>query len=582
MSEEGSFLRTRDGDDRGPSLVERIGERLTQARFRSPLHRLRLRGRFPLKLLAVPEDPIPGSTDRAARLKAGRLFAAGFGVAIMNGRLDDPAAPPAWRQWLHGWTWARDAATAPPATGAEALAIEAIARRWLERFADYDPEAWAPHLTGRRTLMAIAHAPLLMPRHDHIHRSAVLNGVARWVRHLDRATRQLPRGVAAVEALAGLFGGALMLPGHENRLDEFAQRFARALDALLSPDGAIATRSALDLAHLGEILLLLERFHTARGLRITRVFADGLDAVRRGLALWTPPGGLPPAWHGGQPSPAQLERLGIRPAPTSGETAGVQRLVAGETTLLLDAAPPPPASLAAVPHASTLAIALHDGPEPVLVSCGGPLGPGAAGPEPLPLPPELATGLRMTAAHSTLVLADSNSTRLRLPGSNRRGGVSEVHLRLHAAAEGHWVEARHDGWRAAQGFDHVRRIWLSADGRELRGEDGLLPLLPVISRLRPREPLALALRFHLAPGIAATLTGEGRGALLRLPHRPRRGPVAWSFRTALPPGFRLAVEESLVVHHDGRSEPTLQLVIAGTVRAGAAPAVPWALRRQGR
>jgi ribulose-phosphate 3-epimerase len=51
---------TRDLGDRGPSLAERLGERLDRLAFQSPLHRMRLKGRFPLKLLAVPEDPVPG------------------------------------------------------------------------------------------------------------------------------------------------------------------------------------------------------------------------------------------------------------------------------------------------------------------------------------------------------------------------------------------------------------------------------------------------------------------------------------------------------------------------------------------
>ena len=54
----------RVGDDRGLSLFERIGYRLHRFAWRTPLHALRLRGRVPLKLVAVPKDPIVG--DKAA------------------------------------------------------------------------------------------------------------------------------------------------------------------------------------------------------------------------------------------------------------------------------------------------------------------------------------------------------------------------------------------------------------------------------------------------------------------------------------------------------------------------------------
>ena len=54
----------RVGDDRGLSLFERLNYRLHRFAWRTPLHKLRLRGRVPLKLIAVPKDPIAG--DKAA------------------------------------------------------------------------------------------------------------------------------------------------------------------------------------------------------------------------------------------------------------------------------------------------------------------------------------------------------------------------------------------------------------------------------------------------------------------------------------------------------------------------------------
>ena len=48
----------RVGDDRGLSLFERLSYRLHRFAWRTPVHKLRLRGRMPLKLIAVPKDPI--------------------------------------------------------------------------------------------------------------------------------------------------------------------------------------------------------------------------------------------------------------------------------------------------------------------------------------------------------------------------------------------------------------------------------------------------------------------------------------------------------------------------------------------
>ena len=82
---------------------------------------------------------------------------------------------------------------------------------------------------------------------------------------------------------------------------------------------------------------------------------------------------------------------------------------------MLDAAPPPLQKMAEQGSASTLAFELSDGAQRLVVNCGGP------GPLPADLPDDLVQGLRTTAAHSTLVLADTNSTNIHPDGSLGKG-----------------------------------------------------------------------------------------------------------------------------------------------------------------
>ena len=58
----------RVGDDRGVSLAERLSMRLHRLSWRTPFHAFRLRGRFPLRLLAVPKDPIAGEKEQGVRI----------------------------------------------------------------------------------------------------------------------------------------------------------------------------------------------------------------------------------------------------------------------------------------------------------------------------------------------------------------------------------------------------------------------------------------------------------------------------------------------------------------------------------
>src|SRR3954467_12487564 len=116
------------------------------------------------------------------------------------------------------------------------------------------------------------------------------------------------------------------------------------------------------------------------------------------------------SWQGGVPiSGAVIEQAvgatGVRTrALKQAREWGYQRLSAAGTVLIMDAAPPPLARLVEGGCASTLAFELSDGVQRIVVNCGGARMTNAS------VPAALTEGLRTTAAHSTLVIGDSNST----------------------------------------------------------------------------------------------------------------------------------------------------------------------------
>jgi len=553
-----------DGD-RGLSLTEKLTASLHHLSYRTPLHRFRLRGRYPLRLLGVPADPIPGDAAVGERIIAGRLIHAGHNAAA-TASFDDPAAPSEWRDWAHGFAWLRDlAAAAPRAAGARVA--EPIVARWLAEHAEFDAVSWRPDLLGRRLMFWSAYAPYILSSGDLVYRSAVLNAMARWARHLERAVDKLPDGLPRVAALGGLVTAALLIPGGEARLVRGQTALATALDAVLLPDGGIVTRAPLDQIELLELLLLLEGVYRARDMPLPAPFGLAVARLLPALKGVTMGDGTPGAWHGsgGVAATRLLHAIGhagganVRPA-RHGADSGYQRLTGGKTIVVADAGPPPVARVAARAHAGTLAFEMSDGAQRLVVNCGGARG------LPRPLSPELAAGLRTTAAHSTLILDDTNTTRIRPDGGLGRG-VEEVVANRQESEEGSWLDLAHDGYAKRFGVRHRRRLFLSADGSDLRGEDALEPLPG--RRARPRHG-RIDVRFHLAPGVEAAPTVDGLGALLRLPD----GGV-WQFRVR---GGALAVEPSLSIGGDGRPRATQQLVVA----AAADAAVAWSFKRAGK
>jgi uncharacterized heparinase superfamily protein len=229
------------------------------------------------------------------------------------------------------------------------------------------------------------------------------------------------------------------------------------------------------------------------------------------------------------------------------------------TILVVDAAPPPPQKIADYGSASTLAFELSDGGQRLVVNCGGP------GPLPTALPDELVQGLRTTAAHSTLILADTNSTNILADGTLGKG-VEDVTIERTEDNDSSRLEATHDGYVRTFGMVHKRCLMLGNDGKEIRGADQLIAR----GRKKIRESAPYAARFHLAPGVEATITADGMGAILR-----SKGAPPWNFRCR---GGNLAAEESLWIDGRGHPHASTQLVIVGEVSALGGE-VGWQLRR---
>lgn len=552
----------------GESLGDRVATWFERLTWRTPLHDRRLGGQHPVRLVAVPVDPLPGETDLGEALIEGWMYAGGEHHALTTLDMAAPAAGPAFVDYLHGFGWLRDLAAL--GTGAEPVALaEQLTARWLAAHGDRvsDP-AWRPATTARRLAMWTFHSPLLLASSDLVFRSRVLNGIARAARHLDRTADKAPPGAERVAAWAGVLIAGLLLPGAETRVAVGEAGLVRALDTGLTPDGGVVSRSPAALLDLLATIGLLRAACEARGLPLP-------DAATRALAIATPAllgttmgdGGLS-SWQGGLPVDAEtvndvLIASGAHGRPLrQSRDWGYQRLANGAAVLIVDAAPPPMARVAHGGCASTLAFELSDAAERLIVSCGG------AGVTGARMSPAMMTGLRSTAAHSTLTIGDTNSTAI-LPDGTLGKGVRQVELTRQESELGSRIEARHDGYVRRHGFHHQRTLLLLADGRELRGEDALLAV-PGARARRPDAMTPFLLRFHLGAGIEAVATADGQAAMLRT----AQGNF-WHFRSR---GERLTIEDSVWVDGWGRLFATQQIVIHGL----APPAginVNWVMKR---
>jgi uncharacterized heparinase superfamily protein len=215
----------------------------------------------------------------------------------------------------------------------------------------------------------------------------------------------------------------------------------------------------------------------------------------------------------------------------------------------MDAGVPSPPGLDDRAHAGTLGFEMSVGRERVIVNCGAYAGPN----------PGWREASRTTAAHSTLVVEDVNSSEL-LPGGGLGARPTRVPVERREADGSVWLDAAHDGYVRSFGLTHRRRLFLAAAGDDLRGED----------TLEGRGHRKYAVRFHLHPGVKASLVQGGASVLLRL-----TSGAGWRMRAT---GGVTSLQESVYLGAGGEVRRTDQIVISAATRGDGAQ-IKWAFTR---
>ena len=551
--------------DAGQNIFERLSLEFYKLTWRTPLHNGRLKGKVPLRLLAVPKDPLEGDSARGQALRMGKFHYQGFEQAFDTLDYDRLDLSPSLTDYIHRFDWLRDLAAATN-RGEGAPVAARIADAWLlaNGMKTREP-AWRVDTCAWRLLNMAAGSPFLLSSSEPIYRSRVINHFARVARHLDQSAPRAQSHFAKTVGWAGVVAASLLLPEGKIRRAVGEDGLAESLCVTIFPDGGVVSRSPIQLMELIGLLSLLKQCYVAQREMVPDFLIEALGrAVPALLGLTHSDGGLG-AWQGSAHIVAnRIDALvaasEVRARPhRQALDWGYQRVSAGKSVLLLDAGPPPLARQSASGCASTLAFELSHNGQRIIVNCGGAALVGAT------ISAALARGLRTSAAHSTLCLNDTNSTAI-LPGGQLGKGVAEVGLERRDIDQATRIEASHDGYAKNFGYNHTRLLILRSDGMELRGEDTLLP------QEKPRDDVTAHVRFHLGPDIEIAPSDEPQTALLRMADGSN-----WAFVTS---GGIMSVDDSLWVDQNGRPHPTQQLVIAADTGKGELH-VSWQLRHLG-
>jgi uncharacterized heparinase superfamily protein len=512
-----------------------------------------------LRMSRVPDapalpvrDPWPGDPTRGANLLKGELELGGTIAVLRPGSVAETGGSDLLRSYAHGFTWLRDLRAL--GTDAARMRARALVQDWMGA-ANLPLLAQRPDVAGARIAAWLGHYDFFAASADDGFRQRLMGTLVADARGLAAALPTEELDARALTALKGLIAAAVAIPEHAGFLTRALRVLPQELARQVLPDGCHCERSPAQvlgaLQDLTEIRALLQAAQAqppvALGAAIERM-APGLRGLRHGdggLALFN---GSKEETGGFVDLVLTQAGRGTARAPSALTEGGFHRLQAGRSVLIVDCGAPAPPKIDRFAHAGTLAFELSVGRDRMIVNVGAAPAAGA----------EWHDATRATAAHSTLVIADTSSSELRPDGLGRKPEVVEASRQ--EANGAHWLEASHDGYRKPFGAIHRRRLYVSESGEDIRGEDAV----------EAADPQPFTVRFHLHPDVDANLQQDGEAVLLRL-----ASGSGWRLRAD---GARLTLEESIYL---GGPQPrrTEQVVLTGY--QDGPQQVKWAITKVG-
>ncbi len=333
---------------------------------------------------------------------------------------------------------------------------------------------------------------------------------------------------------------SLAFRGSESLRDQANARLCTVMDQMVLPDGGHVSRNPQALL---EVLLAVipirdamvakrEAVPKALGAAIERMFPmlRMLSHGDRGLGNFQGAGATEMA---GIKTLVEHDTIAGRPllcAPHSGYC----RISHRSGLLIMDTGVPGECN-------SPLAIEFSDGPHRIFSNCGM---PGST-------TEDWRRAAADIAAHNTVEIASFESGVKNCPAAE-----------VISSPQGSLINGSNEISGRSGKVSHQRSVFLSQTGNDLRGEDR-------ISSTVLSNELDFTIRFHLHPGVKATLTRKETRIVIMLPNK-----TAWQFNAR---GGIMSLEDSVFLGDAAGPRKTQQIVIRGSTKT-AGP-VNWALRR---
>ncbi|MBI2233948.1 MAG: heparinase II/III family protein [Micavibrio aeruginosavorus] len=539
-------------------LISDIRHKATAAAYGTAFYQWTLGGSLPERLAVIPPDPWPGDAANGRMMCHDVFTFQGEQLPSPGGDFEPSGATPAWLAHIHSFEWLRDLRALGGDTGRRQA--RAMVMAWIDRYGMWHENAWRPDLTGRRVAMWIALHDFFAASADDVFQTNYLTVLLRQARHLSRAVPGTLGGMGLLHALRGLAYAGLAFEGREQWLEQSLTLLAHETKKQILSDGGHVSRNPAQVLEAMRLYIDLRSALQAAQYPVPEFIQHAIDRMAQAMRfLRTADRGFA-LFNGAQEGDRTLMDMVQMIANAHGRVlrslpeTGYERLSIGRSLLIVDTGRAPVWPHDEQAHAAPLAFEFSYGKERIFTNCGT-----------HPTDPHWQDALRGTAAHNTAGIDHKNACEIRKDGHFGRRTRNVVVTREDVQGAG-LIDSVHDGYVPMSGISHRRRLYLSDQGHDLRGEETLTCSVGL------SKAVDVTLRFHLHPRVLVSLVRGKKDALLRLP-----GGSGWRFT---PAGGLLSLENSVYLGEGGRPRKTKQIVLSASMDRDLCQ-LKWALQREG-